>query len=118
MDDQLQTVQIAKVCHEANRAYCAVLGDDSQLPWEQAPEWQRASAITGVEFHVANPDAGPEASHESWMAQKLADEWKFGPVKSEELKTHPCIVQFNELPRGQQLKDVLFRNIVHALWHA
>jgi hypothetical protein len=36
---------IAKVCHEANRAYCQTISDNSQLPWEQAKEWQRASAI-------------------------------------------------------------------------
>ena len=32
---------------EINRAYCAALGDTSQLPWDQAPEWQRQSAING-----------------------------------------------------------------------
>ena len=35
---------IARVCHEVNRAYCQALGDDSQPTWEEAPEWQRASA--------------------------------------------------------------------------
>ncbi len=32
---------IAKVCHEANRAYCQTIGDNSQLAWEQAEEWQQ-----------------------------------------------------------------------------
>jgi len=26
--------RIAKVCHEVNRAYCAGIGDNSQVPWE------------------------------------------------------------------------------------
>ena len=33
----MQTEQIARVCHEVNRAYCKALGDESQLPWVDAP---------------------------------------------------------------------------------
>ena len=38
---------IARICHEANRAYCKAFGDDSHLPWDSAPQWQRESAIMG-----------------------------------------------------------------------
>jgi hypothetical protein len=34
----MTTTDIAKVCHETNRAYCETLGDNSQPPWEEAPE--------------------------------------------------------------------------------
>jgi hypothetical protein len=47
--------------------------------------------------------------------QKLADGWKYGPVKYPEKKEHPCMVPFAELPKEQQLKDALFRHIVPAL---
>lgn len=62
--------QIARVAHEANRAYCQALGDNSQPAWEDAPQWQRDSAMLGVKLHTENPNAGAQASHESWMAQK------------------------------------------------
>ena len=104
---------IAKVCHEANRAFCETLGDNSQPSWEEAPEWQKESAIRGVEFHL-NGEHGPEASHESWMKQKVDDGWEYGEVKDPENKTHPCIVPFDQLPAHQQHKDVLFRAIVHS----
>lgn len=106
---------IAKVCHETNRAYCQALGDDSQPTWEDAPQWQRDSAVAGVRFHLANPQAGPKASHESWMAQKEADGWVHGEQKDPEAKTHPCMVPFSELPTEQQAKDFIFRGIVHAM---
>jgi len=83
---------IAKVCHEANRAYCQSIGDMSQPAWEDAPEWQRASAIKGVEFARDNPSAPPSASHDSWLEEKRATGWKFGPVKDPEKKEHPCFV--------------------------
>lgn len=104
---------IAKVCHEANRAYCATLGDHSQPPWESAPEWQRESAIKGVELHLTGIHT-PQDSHASWMKQKLDDGWKFGPVKDPAKKEHPCIVPYHQLPIEQRRKDLLFKNIVEA----
>lgn len=106
---------VAMVAHEANRAWCSAHDDDSQLPWYDAPEWQRLSAIDGVEFHRRNPDAGDSASHDNWSAAKLADGWTWGPVKDPEAKTHPCLVPFDQLDPVQQRKDALFRAIVHAL---
>lgn len=111
----LEPAEIARIAHELNRAYCLALGDLSQLPWDEAPEWQRESAFAGVMLHLSNPDAGPEASHEAWAACKVAKGWQYGPAKDVEAKTHPCLVPFAELPVAQQAKDFLFRAIVHAL---
>lgn len=111
----MQIHEIARVAHEINRAYCQALGDESQPPWDEAPAWQRDSAIKAVNFHLAHPDAGPQATHESWLAQKRAEGWRYGAVKNPETKEHPCFVPFDELPREQQAKDFLFRAVVHAL---
>lgn len=107
--------QIARVCHEVNRAYCQALGDNSQPAWEDAPEWQRESAALGVKLHIENPGVGAEASHVSWMAQKVAEGWTYGPEKLPDIKQHPCIVPFDRLPVEQQAKDYIFRGVVHAL---
>lgn len=106
---------IAIVCHEANRALCLTQGDTSQKPWDEAPVWQKESAVAGVQFHLANPNAGTDDSHDSWMKQKIDTGWVFGPVKDEDLKQHPCIVPYDQLPAAQQAKDYLFRGIVHSL---
>lgn len=108
-------IEIARVCHQTNKAYCEALGDYSQEHWEDAPEWQRDSAFSGVQFHINNPDASNSASHDNWMAEKVADGWVYGELKDPEAKTHHCIVPFGELPKDQQIKDVLFRNLVHIL---
>lgn len=109
--------EIARICHEANKTLCETQGDFSQSPWDEAPEWQRKSAINGVEFHVScnvRP-VPPSASHESWLREKEADGWKYGPVKDVEKKEHPCFVPYDQLPRQQQAKDYLFGAIVAAL---
>lgn len=107
---------VARICHEANRAFCRFLGDDSQPAWDDAPDWQRSSAINGVRFHLNNPDAGDSASHDNWMAEKVAAGWVYGETKDPDATppTHHCIVPFERLPRDQQFKDSLFRTIVHA----
>lgn len=107
--------QIARVAHEINRAYCASLGDASQPAWEDAPDWQQASARAGVAMHLANPDATPEQSHESWLAQKTAEGWTYGEIKDAAKKEHPCFLPYAELPAEQKAKDFLFRGVVHTL---
>lgn len=106
---------IASVAHETNKAYCESLGDYSQLTWANAPDWQRKSAINGVQFHIDNPEAGCSASHESWLKEKEADGWVYGEVKDPEKKEHHCIVPYDELPIEQQVKDALFVGVIHAL---
>jgi hypothetical protein len=106
---------IAKVCHEVNRAYCKGIGDDSQVSWEEAPEWQKKSAINGVKFTLKNPNAQPSDSHNSWLAEKEKDGWKYGPVKDVEKKEHPCYVPYEQLPTEQRVKDYIFQAVVRTL---
>ena len=107
---------IAEACHEANRLYCVSIGDESQPTWADAPEWQKQSAIKGVQFVLDNPEAPLSAQHESWLAEKEAQGWKYGPVKDEELKEHPCFLPYDELPEEQKLKDQLFRDTVNSFF--
>ena len=106
---------IAKMCHQANKTWCELNNDSSQKDWDEAEQWQRDSAIKGVEFKLANSEAGKDAQHNAWMADKVNDGWVYGEVKDAEKKTHPCIVPFDQLPEFQQKKDALFCAIVDAL---
>lgn len=112
---QVNVIAIAQVCHDANRAFCIVNGDDSQKLWNEAEEWQRESAIKGVQYRLDNPNAGHDAQHNSWMDEKVNSGWIYGEVKDAEKKTHPCIVPFEQLPEFQQKKDALFCAIVDSL---
>lgn len=107
--------EIARVAHEVNRAFCSSIGDHSQPVWEDAPEWQQSSAVAGVEFIKANPNASPSASHESWLKQKTAEGWMYGETKDPVAKTHPCYVAYHDLPTEQKSKDYIFGAVVRAL---
>lgn len=108
----------AIVCHQTNKAYCEMLGDKAQVDWEDAPTWQTDSAIAGVEAIVNDPGMTPEDSHRGWLEHKINDGWTYGPVKDAELKTHPCMVPYDELPMEQRFKDILFRTVVLACMQA
>lgn len=111
---RIEIEKIAGLCHEANRAYCEAIGDTSQVPWAQAPQWQRDSAINGVRMHLENPTATPEDSHKSWLEEKRAAGWTWGPEKDAQKKEHPCFLPYDALPVAQRAKDYIFRGIVHA----
>lgn len=103
---------IARICHQANKAFCEAIGDFSQDDWECAPDWQRESAMNGVKLLIDNPHVPASHMHTSWMKEKIESGWKYGPVKDPEKKEHPCIVDFDKLPAEQQAKDYLFKAIV------
>lgn len=110
---------IAVLCHETNRTYCQLRGDNTQDQWIEAPDWQRDSAILGVTKILSGEITQPCQSHVSWYNQKEEEGWKYGPVKDPEKKEHPCMVHYLALPLEQQIKDELFFNIVKAcepLW--
>jgi RyR domain-containing protein len=105
-----------RAAYEVNRAYCIALGDLSFGPWEQAPDWQKASLRQGLVGAIAGNT--PEQSHESWLAEKRATGWKYGPVKDPEKKEHPCIVPYAGLPAAQRAKDELYLTVVRAMTKA
>lgn len=103
----------ARAAHEANRAYCMAIGDNSQVPWEDAAEWQKESARIGVTGVIRGNS--PEQSHESWMAEKRAAGWVYGETKDVQRKTHPCMVTYDRLPEEQRRKDHVFVSVVRAM---
>ena len=106
---------IARACHNANKAICETFGDFSQKSWEEAEQWQRDSAIRGVEYRLKNPEATPADLHNAWSQDKINDGWKYGPIKDATIKEHPCLVPYSELPAEQRVKDAVFGSIVDSM---
>lgn len=105
----------ACVCHEANRALQLEFSEIPSPPWDEAEEWMRESSYNGVLFLVKNPESSFAALHDNWVLDKLADGWRYGPIKNTDTKEHPCLVDYNDLSIQQRRKDMLFKAIVTAL---
>lgn len=86
------------------------------MPWEEV----KASTVEGVEkvlevIKTKGAFPHPVDSHNSWMSRKLREGWRYGTEKSAEQKTHPCLLPWEELPKEEQTKDILFLQVVGAL---
>jgi len=43
--------------------------------------------------------------HEVWASQRLAEGWKYGIERNDELKEHPSLVPYEELPESEKEYD-------------
>ena len=107
--------QIARVCHEANRMVQRVIGEPMSPVWDELPEWMRERNISWVEKICKGMMFSPAESHDSWVREMESLGWKHGPMKDEDMKEHPCLVPYEQLPQGQRMKDQVFWEIVQLM---
>lgn len=43
--------------------------------------------------------------HEVWAETRISQGWVYGEQRNDELKTHPCIVPYEELPEEEKEYD-------------
>ena len=110
-----EILNIARVCHEAHRAWCAANGDHEHKAWEEAEPYQRDTTIWGIELLLQYPAISDEEHHDNWWRDKHEAGWKYGPVRDPIAKTHPGMVPYSEMESYQRKKKPLFRAIVMAL---
>lgn len=101
----------AAACHATNRAYSISIRDENVAgSWDEVSDALRSSAVIGVVNVLRG--ATPAENHEKWLETKKADGYKYGEVKDDKAKTHPCFVPYESLPIQQKLKDTIFQNVV------
>lgn len=68
---------------------CPVDTTDVQLPAELTPL---------IETMARNV-------HEVWAEGRIAEGWTYGPERDDTLKTHPCLVPYDDLPESEREYD-------------
>jgi RyR domain-containing protein len=116
--DDLSIWKIARVMHEAVRAWQKENGQDPSPPWSRAPQWMKAASYDAVVWRLKNPKAKASAQHDQWLAQKRQEGWKFGKVKDAAKKTHPMMIAYSQLPDFERRKDALVGAVVDSLTKA
>lgn len=108
--------EIARVCHEANRAMTFLVADAPvQPPWDEADADTKAGKLRAVQFVIDNPKATPEQIHTAWCDERWRQGWIWGPVKDLTAKLHPSLRPYKELSVGTRQKDAVFQAIIQAL---
>ena len=43
--------------------------------------------------------------HEVWAQTRMEQGWTYGEMRNDELKQHPCLVEYEELPEEERVYD-------------
>ena len=43
--------------------------------------------------------------HEVWAESRIKEGWVYGPSRNDKLKTHPCLVAYEDLPDNEKAYD-------------
>ena len=44
-------------------------------------------------------------THERWAEQRIREGWRYGPVRDDSTKEHPCLVPYEQLPEEEKEYD-------------
>jgi len=101
--------EIAKRCHMANKVWCELNGDFSQVDWDELDLQTKESVLEGVLFVLDRyPDIKAEDLHINWLNKKISSGWEYGPIKDEDAKQHPSMVDYFLLSETDKIKDLIF----------
>ena len=99
----------ARAAHEVLRVFeREALGDNTLLPWHNAPEWQREATLAGVRALADHEAMDARACHRAWMMAKLEEGWVWSREKNPMTRTHPGLIDFDDLPNPERAKDEIF----------
>lgn len=54
---------------------------------------------------LALTEAMAKNVHNVWAAARLAEGWKYGKERNDNLKLHPCLLSYEELPESEKEYD-------------
>lgn len=115
MESKITPIHIAEITHTLLNNYKEHTNQENTIEWEKAPSRIKEDSINGVLYHLKNPDASDEDTHNKWMEEKISNGWKYGNELNENNKEHPHLVSYDKLPDNIKLLDHLFKSTVNTL---
>jgi len=74
-------------------------------PLSYKPEPIDTSAATLNEKILKLTELLAKNAHDIWARQRLAEGWRYGLVRDDAKKEHPCLVPYEELPESEKQYD-------------
>jgi hypothetical protein len=106
----------AAIATQSNKLYCEWTGDTkSQRIWPDYSDSEKQSIVDAVHAIWNDPDLAAKDLHELWLKAKAAEGWTYGAIKDYMKKTHPSFVPWEDLPKRERIKDILFQHVVLAV---
>lgn len=110
-----QALRIARVAHEAVRAWQVASGQKPAPTWSRAPAWMKEATLEAVLWKEGARAPSPAARHRQWLEEKKSAGWKVGERKDARKRTHPLMVPYSKLPEVERRKDALVSAVIRAL---
>jgi len=107
-------IKIAKAIYEAARLE-AEWSKRSLIPekWQDRDGRFREQYIRTVQNYLTMTNLPPpDEIHANWMRRYLLMGWDYGEKVDRELKTHPDLVPYDELPKDEKDKDAIFLALI------
>src|SRR4051812_48275708 len=80
-----------------------VVEDNSKLKYSPRPLDTKAVALPREIIELTEQLA--RNTHENWSRQRLAEGWRYGPVRDDARKEHPSLVPYEELSESEKQYD-------------
>lgn len=71
------------------------------------PEPINTSKVVIDTEHIKLTELLAKNTHEIWAEQRLNDGWQYGEKRDDNLKLHPCLIRYEELPETEKEYDRL-----------
>ena len=68
---------------------------------EYEPDPVRTAGVTLGEDLIGLSEVLAKNAHERWAQQRLAEGWRYGPKRDDDLREHPCLVPYESLPESE-----------------
>jgi ryanodine receptor 2 len=72
---------------------------------EFEPKGIDTSSVTLSEEILHLTEALARNTHAVWAEQRLKAGWTYGPKRDDEMKQHPCLVPYDDLPEAEKEYD-------------
>ncbi len=113
----LSLIQIASVVYGAIREYRLSVEGIETPPWDALCLEVQNEVIHTVEAQIAAQEQALSISdrHHMWVHDRIQNGWVYGSRISNENKTHPHLLPYNDLPKSYLDRDRLIVSIIDAL---
>lgn len=107
---------MARAVHEINRHYNKLLMDREDPTWDDLSDEEKNRRTELLSETI--PDLkgiSAKKMHDMWVKQQAREGWKFGETYDKKKKTHPCIVDWKDLPDLEKAKDAMYLAVIKAM---